>query len=127
LRRASPSPVDPRHRAWDDIQDLLPDRWRVGPTSFDPGRHQWSVSARSPKYAGRLRPPAVVTGAGEDELAALTHLALKLRELANVERKMAIDERARAVYVQGAEEHSRATLGRAPTPDELRRVVERYR
>jgi hypothetical protein len=106
---------------------LLPDCWRVGPTSFDPGRHRWSVAARSPKYAGRLRPPAVVTGAGEDELAALTDLALKLQELRNVERKMSLEERARAAYLQGAEEHSRATLGRGLTPDELRRVLERYR
>jgi hypothetical protein len=119
--------ADPRHRAWDDIHDRLPPGWRVGPTSFDPGCHRWSVTARSPKYSGRLRPPAIVVGDGEEELAALTDLAVKLIELGNVDRRMAIEERARAAYIHGAEEHRRATLGRALTPDELRRVLERYR
>jgi hypothetical protein len=127
-QRVNDEVAEPRHRAWDDIHDRLPDRWRVGPTSFAPGRSVgWSVAARSPKYAGRLRPPAVVTGVGEDELGALTDLALKLRELANVERRIAMEERARAAYLHGAEMHSRATLSRPLTPGELERVLERYR
>ena len=48
---------DPRHRAWDDIHDLLPVGWHVGPTSFEPGSRRWTVVARGPKTGGRLRPP----------------------------------------------------------------------
>ena len=76
-----PAAMTSRERAWNDIHDLLPERWQVGPATFDPGRHRWSVTARSPKYSGRLRPPATASGDGEDEVAALTDLALKLREL----------------------------------------------
>jgi hypothetical protein len=67
---------------------------------------------RSPKYSGRLRPPAAIEGHGEDEIAALTDLANQLRDLRDVERRMVLEETGRAAYVQGAEEHSRATLGR---------------
>jgi hypothetical protein len=35
----------PRERAWFDIHDLLPDDWRVGRPSYDPGRHRWDVTA----------------------------------------------------------------------------------
>jgi hypothetical protein len=40
---------------------------------------------------------------------------------------MALEERGRAAYVQGAEEHSWATLGRTLTQEELDRVLARYR
>jgi hypothetical protein len=40
---------------------------------------------------------------------------------------MALEEKARASYLHGAEEHSRATLGRPLTQDELERVLKRYR
>jgi hypothetical protein len=56
----------------------------------------------------------------------LTDLAIKLRELRAVELRMTREEKMRAAYVQGAEEHSRATLARPLTPDELRRIIERY-
>jgi hypothetical protein len=118
--------MEPRHRAWDDIHDLLPVGWRVGPTSCDPGNQQWSITARSPKPGGRLRAPATVRGTGEDELAALTDVANQLRELRAVERRMASEEKARAAYLHGAEEHSRATLGRPLTQVELERILERY-
>jgi hypothetical protein len=36
--------VDPRHRAWDDIHDLLPEGWQVGPTSYEPGQRKWTVA-----------------------------------------------------------------------------------
>ena len=113
-----------RERAWDDIHDLLPEWWQVGLATFDLGRHRWSVTvtARSPKYSGRPRPPATVTGEGEDEVAALTYLALKLRE-----RRMALEEKARAAYLHGAEEHSRVTLARPLTQDELERVLAHHR
>jgi len=38
---------------------------------------------------------------------------------------MALEERSRAAYLHGAEEQSRATLGRSLTKDELERVLER--
>jgi len=99
--------VTPRERAWNDIHDLLPDGWRVGPTSFVPGRHRSEVSAISPKYSERLRPPVTVTGHGRDdddgELEALTDLAIKLRELRAVLKRVALKEEVRAAYVQGAE------------------------
>jgi hypothetical protein len=97
------------------------------PPIFDPARHRWSITARSPKYSGRLRPPATITADGEDEVAALTYLALKLRDLRDVERRMELEERARAAYLHGAEEHSRATLGRPLTQEELERVLARFR
>jgi hypothetical protein len=118
---------EPRERAWDDIHDLLPDRWRVGPPTYEPGWRRWSVTARSPKYSGRLRPPATVSGAGEDEIAALTQLANRLREVRDAERRMALEEKSRSAYLQDAEEHSRATLGRPLMQDELERVLARYR
>jgi hypothetical protein len=33
---------DPRHRAWADIHDLLPEGWAVGPSSYEPGRRKWT-------------------------------------------------------------------------------------
>jgi hypothetical protein len=94
---------------------------------FDAATHRWSVTCRSPKYSGRLRPPAVVCGDGQDEVAALTDLAIKRRELRDAERRRAFDEKLRAAYLQGAEEHSRALLGRPLTQDELDGVLRRYR
>jgi hypothetical protein len=44
-----------------------------------------------------------------------------------VERRIALEEKARAAYLQGAEEHSRATLRRPLTQDELERVLARFR
>jgi hypothetical protein len=40
---------------------------------------------------------------------------------------MALEEKTRAAHLHGAEEHSRATLGRPLTQDELQRVLDRYR
>jgi hypothetical protein len=60
-------------------------------------------------------------------VAALTDLAIQFRELRDAERRMALDEKSRAAYLQGAEEHSRATLGRPLTQDELERIVARHR
>ena len=69
----------------------------------------------------------MLRGDGEDEVAALTDLALRLRELRDAERRMALEEKARAAYLHGAEEHSRRTLGRPLTQDELDRVLAGFR
>lgn len=115
-----------REQAWNDIHDLLPDGWRASAASFDPGTHRWTVACRSPKHSGRLRAPAVLRGDGEDEVAALTHLAVQLRGLRNAERRMRLEAKTRAAYHHGAEEFSRGTLGRPLTQDELDRILERY-
>jgi hypothetical protein len=65
----------------------------------------------SPKYSGRLRPPAAIEAHGEDELAALTDLAIELRELRGIERRMALEEKARQRSCRG-----RSTRGRHPAP-----------
>jgi hypothetical protein len=46
---------EPRERAWDDVHELLPRRWRAGPTSNEPGRRRWSVTAGPPKLPGLLQ------------------------------------------------------------------------
>jgi hypothetical protein len=113
----------PGERAFEDIHDLLADRWRVGPPTYDSGRCRSSVAARSPKYSCRVRPPVAVTGQAPDEIAALTKPAIELRD---VERRMAPAGKGRAAYFQGAEQHSRATLGRPLTPDDLEGVPARF-
>ena len=55
----------------------------------------------SPRYRGRGIPPAVVEGQGEDEIAALRDLSIKLDELRAIERRMALEEKARAAYLHG--------------------------
>ena len=85
----------------------------------------WRRSRQSTAADLSRRP--LSSGHGEDELAAMTDPANRLRELRDIERRMALEEKARAVYSQGAAEHSRATLGRALTQDELKGVMARYR
>jgi hypothetical protein len=41
-------------------------------------------------------------------------------------RRRELDRRLRAAFLAGAEEHSRATLGRGLSEDELRRVIGRF-
>lgn len=67
-----------REAAWAAVMDRLPPGWRVGPPTFDPGRHRWEIVARSPKPPGRRTNPEYVIGEGDDELAALEDLAAKL-------------------------------------------------
>lgn len=74
--RLPSAPWSPRERAWDDIHSWLPDGWRVTAPTWDPGRQRWEVVARSPKPIGRLSRPDYLIGTGEDELHALTELAL---------------------------------------------------
>jgi hypothetical protein len=56
---------------------------------------------------------------------ALTDLAIKLRELRAVEVRMVREEKSRAAYLHGVDEHSRSTLGRPLTEDELERISVR--
>ncbi|MEO8230189.1 MAG: hypothetical protein ABI628_10565 [Chloroflexota bacterium] len=83
--------MDPRERAWDDIHSWMPDGWRVTAPSWDPGRQRWEVVARSPKPIGRLSRPDYLIGEGEDELHALTELALKLDAIRRADRLSAIE------------------------------------
>ena len=55
----------------------------------------------------------------------LTYLALKPRQSREVERRMALEEKARTAFLDGAEEHSRS-LGRPLTQGELERVLAGY-
>ena len=118
--------VDPRERAWDDIHSWLPDGWRVTAPSWDPGRQRWEVVARSPKPVGRLSRPDYLIADGEDELHALTELALKLDAIRRADRLAAIEERARLAFVAGAEEESRRSHRRGLTADELEAALARF-
>ena len=66
-----------RERAALDVLNRLPDRWAVGPTSYDPGTGRWTWTARG-RHPGRGKHPETITGAGEDELAAMTDLRIRL-------------------------------------------------
>jgi len=103
-------PPDVHEQVWFAVDDALPARWRVGPPSFDPGRGHWRVTARGP-HPGRGKVPTTVSGTGEDEIAALRDL----------------DARLRQAFVSGAEEQSRAALGRGLTTDEMSSVLGHYR
>ena len=59
----------------------------MGRLSYDPGRHCWTIVARSPQPVGRRGRPEYLEGAGEDEDAALTYLALALDERRNAEKR----------------------------------------
>ncbi len=66
-----------RERAALDVLELLPYRWALGPTSYDPGIGRWSYTARGP-HPGRGKYPETVTGTGPDELAAMADSAARL-------------------------------------------------
>ena len=70
--------IDVREEAWSAVHEALPARWHVGPVTYDPGRHEWSVTAHGP-HPGRGKAPQSVTGTGEDEVAALRDLDDRLR------------------------------------------------
>ena len=112
-------------RAALDILELLPDRWAVGPTSYDPGVGRWSYTPRGP-HPGRGKYPETITGTGENELAAMADLRIRPDERQRVEKLEAIDPRGRAAFLEGAEAQSQAAEGRPLTADELVRVTKRY-
>jgi hypothetical protein len=67
-----------RERAALDVLNMLPERWAIGPTTYDPGIGRWSYTARGP-HPGRGKYPETITGTGEDELAAFADLRIRLR------------------------------------------------
>ena len=114
-----------RERAALDVLALFPEWWSVGPTSYDPGTGRWTgrLVARIPGAASRLRR---ITGTGEDELAAMIDLRIRLDERRRDEKLAEIDRRGRAAFLEGAEAHSQAAEGRPLTADEPERVTRRY-
>ena len=67
-----------------------------------------------------------ITGTGEDELAAMTDLRIRLDERHRADKLAEIDGRGRAAYLEGAEERSRTVEGRPLSAYELKRVTRRY-
>ena len=114
-----------RERAALDVLELLPEWWAVGPTSYDPGTGRWTWTARG-RHPGRGKAPETITGTGEDELAAMIDLRIRLDERRRAEKVAEIERRGRAAFLEGAEERSRAVEGRPLTADELERVTKRY-
>jgi hypothetical protein len=117
--------VAARESAALDILARLPEWWRVGPATYDPGTRRWSMTARS-RPGGRLRPPETLTSRGEDELAAMAEQRSLLDERRRAEKLAEIDRRGRAAFLEGAEEQSRDVQGRPLTSREQRRVIRRY-
>lgn len=127
MRSTASAATDPakRERAALDVLTLLPDRWALGPTSYDPGIGRWSYTARGP-HPGRGKYPESITGTSEDELAAIVDLRIRLDERRRDEKLAEIDRRGRAAFLDGAEAQSQASEGRRLTADELGRVTKRY-
>jgi hypothetical protein len=119
--------ADALEAAWWAVHEALPARWHVGPVTYDPGRHAWSVTAHGP-LPGRGKAPQVVTGTGEDEAAALRNLDDRLRGVPRPDdgRLDELKQRLRQAFIQGAEEDSRRLLERGLTAKELERVLRRY-
>lgn len=121
-------PTDPREAAWFAIHDALPPCWMVGPVTFDPGRGQFSVTARAP-HPGRGKMPTTVSGTGETEIAALVDLHGRLtgmpRSADEAAKRAAINRRLRQAFYQGAEQEA-ASRGRSLNETELGRVIEHY-
>lgn len=80
---------------------------------------------RSPQPVGRWKAPEYLEALGEDEDAALTHLALALEERRAYEKRADIRRRGRLGYLQAAEEESRRSQGRGLTGEELEQVIRR--
>jgi hypothetical protein len=134
VRRPVPRPPEPRglrqvelEAAWDAVHEALPGRWHVGPVTYDPGRHAFSVTARG-RHPGRGKMPQTVSGTGEDEIAALRDLDDRLRGVPHPDgsRLEELRRRLRLAYVEGAEEWTRENRGRSMTTDELERVTAGY-
>ena len=119
--------TDARVAAWWAVHDALPARWHARPVTYDPGHQVWSVTAHGP-LPGRGKAPQVATGTGEDEVAALRDLDLRLRGIPRLDggRLEELNRRLRQAFVAGAEADSRRRLERGMTADELDGVLRRY-
>jgi hypothetical protein len=107
-----------------DVLALLPDRWALGPTSYDPGIGRWSYTARGP-HPGRGKHPETITGTGEDELAAMIDLRIRLDERQCPEKLADIDRRGRTASLEGAEGQSQRDYARPLTVEALDPVTRR--
>ena len=94
--------MDARDGAWNAFHDALPEGWNVGRLSHDPGRHAWTIVARSPQPVRRRGAPESLEGAGEDEIAVLTYLALALEAQRADAKRADIRQRGRLAYLQAA-------------------------
>ena len=61
------------------------------------------VLYRSWSHPGRGKHPETITGTGEDELAAMVDLRIRLDERRRTEKPHEIDRRGRAAFLEGAE------------------------
>ena len=111
----------PRSTSW----PCSPNGGPSGQRSYDPGTGRWSYTARGP-HPGRGKYPETITGTGEDELAAMIDLRIRLDDRQRDDKLADIDRRGRAAFLDGAEERSGAVEGRPLTADELERVTKRY-
>jgi hypothetical protein len=109
------------------VHEALPARWQVGPATYDPGRQVWSVTGRGP-HPGRGKMPETVSGTGEDEIAALRDLDVRLRGVPqpNGSRLDELRRRARLAYIRGADEWTQVHVGRPMTEGELNGVLGRF-
>lgn len=108
--------AEAREAGWERVHEALPARWQVGPPGYSPADHLWHVTAIGP-HPGRGKMPRTVTGAGEDETAALRDMDDRLRGALQPDgsRMDGLRRRLRLAYVQGANEWADAKLGRRPT------------
>ena len=104
-----------RERAALDVLALLPEWWAVGPTSYDPGIGRWTWTARGP-HPGRGKAPETIAGTGEDELAAMTDLRIRLDERRRPEQLEAIDRRGRVPVLAPSRRTRRLRPGREGLP-----------
>ena len=104
--RAPPVPLGPR------------------PDVLRPRHRRWSYTARGP-HPGRGKHPETITGTGEDELAAMIDLRIRLDERRRDEKLEEIDRRD-ARLPRGSRGAVQDGEGRPLTADELERVTKRY-
>jgi len=90
-------------------------------------RGTWSVTARGP-HPGRGKAPRTVTGAGDNEAAALEDLGDRLTGVAKPDGNQLeeLRRRLRRAYLGGAEEWSRETRRRGLSTTEVNGVIRRF-
>jgi hypothetical protein len=84
------------------------------------------VAAVGPLPVGPGQPPECIEASGEDEIAALNYLAVKLAESKAAGRLEELRRRLRLAYLSSAEEWSRDRLGRPLNSEEQRRLVQDF-